>query len=115
MVDKQGQPIGRVNYGIDGGETYRFGGKNVETVEDDIIAAYDDASTGDVIAVFVNLSDYAINSNLDMQTVKWIDHDTNEIKNKCILICDGKLLDPNGVLVIKKGAAPTPSTDQKNN
>ena len=22
MVDKQGQPIGRVNYGIDGGETY---------------------------------------------------------------------------------------------
>ena len=48
-----------------------------------------------------------------MQTVKWVDHDTNEIKNKCILICDGKLLDPNGVLVIKKGAAPAQSTDQQ--
>lgn len=105
MVDTQGQPIGRVNYGIDNGETYRFGGKNVETVEDDIIASYDDASAGDVIGVFVNLKDYAINSNLEMQTVKWVDHDTNEMKNKCILICDGKLLDPNGVLIIKKGDA----------
>lgn len=104
MVDSNGQPIGRVNYGIDGAEKYRFGGKDVETVEDDIIKGYDDATTGDVVAVFVNLSDYAINSNLTMQTVKWVDHDTNEIKNKVILICDGKLVDPNGVLIIKKGA-----------
>lgn len=103
MVDGNGQPIGRINYGIDGGETYRFGGKAVETVEDDVIAAYEDADSGDVIAVFFKPSDYAINSNLEMQTVKWIDHDTNEIKNKVIMICDGKLVDPNGVLVIKKG------------
>lgn len=105
MVDSNGQPIGRVNYGIDGAENYRFGGKNVETVEDDVISAYDDAATGDVIAVFFKASDYAINSNLTMQTVKWTDHDTNEIKNKVILICDGKLIDPYGVIIIKKGAA----------
>ena len=104
MVDSNGQPIGRVNYGIDGAENYRFGGKDVETVEDDIIKAYDDASASEVVAVFVNLKDYAINSNMTMQTVKWTDHDTNEIKNKVIMICDGKLVDPNGVLIIKKGA-----------
>lgn len=104
MVDSNGQPIGRVNYGIDGDEKYRFGGKTVETVEDDVIKAYDDATTGDVVAVFVNLNDYAINSNLEMQTIKWVDHDTNEIKNKVIMLCDGKLVDPNGVLIIKKGA-----------
>lgn len=104
MVDTNGQPIGRVNYGIESGETYRFGGKNVETVEGDIIASYDDAEVGDVIGVFANLSDYAINSNLQMQVVKWTDNDTNEIKNKAILIADGKLVDPNGVLIIKKGA-----------
>lgn len=104
MEDKQGQPIGRVNYGIDGGETYRFGGKPVETVEDDIIASYETAIEGDVIAVFVNLNDYAINSNMQMTTVKWTDHDTNEVKNKVMLIVDGKLIDPNGVLIIKKGA-----------
>lgn len=102
MVDSNGQPIGRVNYGIEGDERYRFGGKTVETVEDDVIKAYDDATTGEVFAVFFNPSDYAINSNLEMQTVKWVDNDTNEIKNKVILIADGKLVDPYGVLVIKK-------------
>ena len=102
MVDSVGQPIGRVNYGIDGAEVYRFGGKTVETVEDDVIANYDDAASGDVVAVFFKASDYGINSNMEMQTVKWIDHDTNEIKNKVILICDGKLIDPNGVVIVKK-------------
>lgn len=102
MVDANGQPIGRVNYGITEGETYRFGGKEVLTVEDDVLPAYDSATSGDVVAVFIKLSDYAFNSNLQMQVVKWVDHDTNEVKNKIILICDGKLIDPNGVLLIKK-------------
>ena len=103
MVDKTGQPIGRVNYGIEGGETYRFGGKNVMTVEDELIADFETATKGTVVAVFVNWSDYAINSNMELQVVKWTDNDTNEIKNKAILIADGKLVDPNGVLIIKKG------------
>lgn len=104
MADQNGQPIGRVNYGITDGETYRFGGKEVLTVEEDVLAAYDSAEAGAVVAVFAKLSDYAINSNMQMQVVKWIDHDTNELKNKTILICDGKLVDPNGVLIIKKGS-----------
>lgn len=103
MVDKNGQPIGRVNYGIDGGETYRFMGKAVDTVEDEVIPSFDDASAGDVVAVFMNPKDYALNSNLQMTVVKWTDHDTNEVKTKAIMICDGKLVDPNGVLLIKKG------------
>ena len=103
MVDQNGQPIGRVNYGIDGEEKYRFGGKNVETVEDDVIKAYDDASAGDIVAVFFNPSDYGINSNLEMKTVKWIDNDTNEVKTKVILVCDGKLIDAHGVIIVKKG------------
>ena len=107
MVDQTGQPIGRVNYGIDGAETYRFGGKNIETVEDDILPSYDDCAEGAAFAVFIDFKDYAINSNLEMTTVKWTDHDTNEIKNKCILIADGKLVDANGVLIIKKAAAAT--------
>lgn len=105
MTDKNDQPIGRVNYGINGEESYRFGGKNVITVEDDVIAAYEDAAAGDVVAVFAELRNYAVNSNMQMQVVKWTDHDTNEVKNKVMLIADGKLLDPNGVLIIKKGSA----------
>lgn len=105
MVDSVGQPIGRVNYGIDGAENYRFGGKVVDTVEDEVIKAYDDAASGDVVAVFLKPTDYGVNSNVEMHTVKWVDNDTNEVKNKIILVCDGKLIDPNGVIIIKKGGA----------
>lgn len=110
MVDKNGQPLGRTNYGINGEETYRFMGKDVETVEDDMIASWDDAAKGDVVAVFFKGTDYAVNTNMQMTTVKWVDHDTNEVKNKCIMIVDGKLIDPNGVLIIKKGEEPASST-----
>lgn len=109
MTDTTGQPIGRVNYGIDGGETYRFGGKTVETVEEDILPDFESAAVGDAVAIFTKLSDYAINSNMEMTAVKWIDHDTNEVKNKVMVIADGKLLDPYGTLIIKKKASPTPA------
>jgi hypothetical protein len=35
---------------------------------------------------------------------RWLDHDTNQWVDKAILVADGKILDPNGVLIIKKGA-----------
>ena len=91
MEDKNGQPIGRTNYGVNGEETYRFMGKNVETVEDD------------VIAVFMNFSDYVINTNMEMQVVKWTDHDNNKIKNKCLMVVDGKVADAAGIILVKKG------------
>lgn len=103
MVDQNGQPIGRVNYGIDGGENYRFGGKHVETVEDDVVKAYDDAASGDVVAVFFNPKDYGVNSNMEMHVNKWVDRDTNTVKNQLLLICDGKLIDAAGVIIVKKG------------
>lgn len=104
MVDLQGQPIGRVNYGIDGGETYRFGGKTVETVEENVIADFDTAEAGDVVAIFVNFNDYVVNTNMQITTTRWTDNDTNEIKNKALMYVDGKLADANGVIIIKKKA-----------
>ena len=79
MEDKNGQPVGRTNYGVNGEETYRFMGKDVETVE-------------------------------EMQVVKWTDHDTNELKNKVILIVDGKIADANGFILIKKGKSKASSS-----
>ena len=108
MVDTVGQPIGRVNYGIaDGGENYRFGGKTVETVEPTLVKDFETAEAGDVVAIFVDLNDYIVNTNMQITTTRWIDNDGNEIKNKAMMICDGKLADPNGVLIIKKAANST--------
>lgn len=107
MVDAQGQPVGRVNYGITDGPQERFGGKEVIQVEDDVIAPYDDAEDDDVVGVYCNLQNYAFNSNMQMTMFRYFDHDTNEWVDKAILIADGKLLDPNGVVVVKKGAQTT--------
>lgn len=104
MVDQFGQPVGRVNYGIADAPVQRFGGKAVETVEDDVIVPYDSASAGDVVAVYMNLSDYILNSNMQMTVVTWIDHDTNKKKVKVMLICDGKAADTNGIILVKKKA-----------
>lgn len=105
MTDKNGQPIGRVNYGIAGGTQESFGGKEVIEVEDDVISNYDDAAAGDVVAIYGNLGNYAINSNMSMTMYHYIDHDKNEVVNKGLLIADGKVLDPNGFIIVKKGAA----------
>lgn len=102
MVDQNGQPVGRTNYGITGGPTYRFGGKDVETVEDDILPDYETAASGDVFAVFMNMKNYVFNSNLQMTVVQWTDHDTNQKKTKVMLICDGKAADTNGIILLKK-------------
>lgn len=110
MVDQNGQPVGRVNYGITDGPQERFGGKEVILVEDDVIAPYDDANgpvdsdPGDVIAIYANLNNYAINSNMQLALFRYFDHDTNQWVDKAIMIADGKLLDPHGVIIVRKGA-----------
>lgn len=104
MVDANGQPVGRINYGITDGPQERFGGKEVIQVKDDIITPYDDANVADVVAIYCNLNNYAFNSNMQMTLYRYLDHDTNEYVDKAILIADGKLIDPNGVVIIKKGA-----------
>lgn len=103
MVDANGQPVGRTNYGISDGPQERFGGKEVIQVEDDLISPYDDAGANEVIAIYCNLKNYAINSNLQMMMFRYFDHDSNEWVDKAILINDGKLLDPYGVVIIYKG------------
>ena len=105
MVDDNGQPVGRTNYGITDGPTYRFGGKDVETTEEDILSAYDTAADGEVVAVFMNMKNYIFNSNMTMTVVQWTDYDTNKKKTKVMLICDGRAGDTNGIILIKKGTA----------
>lgn len=104
MTDANGQPIGRVNYGINGEETYRFMGKEVLTVEDSLLPDYTSASLNAVFAIFVDLSKYGVNTNQAMTIEKWYDQKDKKYYTDGSMICDGKLLDPYGVLLIKKGA-----------
>lgn len=105
MVDANGQPIARANYGLENGPRYRFGGKDVQPVESDVLPDFDIAGAGDVVAVFMDLKNYILNSNMTMTVVNWVDHDTNKKKTKVLLICDGKAADTNGILLVKKKSA----------
>lgn len=106
MVDSNGQPIARVNYGITGSgmDEYRFMGKRVMTVSDDLLPSFDDASASEAFAVFTKPQEYAINSNMAMRSVRWVDEENNLIKNKVMTILDGKILRPWGTLILTKNA-----------
>lgn len=104
MVDNNGQPIARTNYGITGAPVRRFGGYDVLVVEPDYLPNYDTANTDDVFAIFVDLNEYVFNSNMQMTMKRYFDENTDEWIDKATLIGDGKLRDANGVLLIKKGA-----------
>ena len=105
MVDANGQPVARCNYGLNGEETYRFMGRQVLIVGDSFMKSFDDASNSDAFALFTKPSDYAVNSNMAMRAVRWTDEDNNLYKNKVQTIVDGKILRPWGTLILTKSAA----------
>ena len=104
MVDTNGQPIARANYGLETGPKYRFSGKDVQPVEADILPDFDTAEADSVVAVYMNMRDYILNSNMAMTVVTWVDNDNNKKKTKVTLICDGKAADVGGILLVKKKA-----------
>jgi len=101
MVDANGQPVARTTYGITGLQEDRFLGKEVIPVESDL-PSIDDAAVGDVFGVICKLEDYILNSNMQITYRKYYDEDTDEWISKATLICDGKLADKNGVVLLKK-------------
>ena len=105
MVDSTGQPVARVNYGLDGSIEERFLGREVIAVED-LLPSIDEASVGDVVGILVRLEDYMVNSNMAITYRRYFDENTDEWISKATMIADGKLADPNGVVLIKKKAEP---------
>lgn len=101
MVDANGQPVARTTYGINGAEQERFLGKEVIPVEE-YLPSIDDANSGDVIGIYCKLSDYMVNSNMQMTYRRYFNEDTDEWISKATMIADGKLADRNGVVLIKK-------------
>ena len=82
----------------------KLAGREVIGVETDILKDYDSAENGDVIGFYAPLEDYAINSNLQFGIRRYFDEKCNEWVTKGQVICDGKVLDPSGIVLIKKQA-----------
>ena len=82
----------------------RFFGREIALVEPDIIADFDTANQGDVIGIYWQPEEYAINENFGFSMMRYFDQETNEWVDKAIVVVDGKVLNPAGFVKILKGA-----------
>lgn len=108
MADNNNNPIFRqatgltVNDGDSRDPNGSFFGRNISLVEPDILPDFDTASDGDVIGIFWQPRDYVINENYGFTMLRYLDHETNEWVDKALTVVDGKLVNPAGVVLIKK-------------
>ena len=103
MTDQQGQPIARVNYGIAGKPERVLLGRPVVCC--DYLNSFDAASTGDVVAFVFNFKDYVLNTNYAMGVKKYEDNDTDDMVTKGVMLADGKVVDKNSLVTLKKKAS----------
>lgn len=109
MSDNNNNPIFRqaadlvVNDGDAQNPNGRFFGRAISLVEPDIIPDFDTAEQGDVVGLFWQPGEYAINENFGFQMRRYFDEETNEWVDKAITVVDGKVLNPTGFVKIIKG------------
>ena len=108
MADANNNPIFRQATGLEVNDgdmrdpNGRFFGRRISLVEPDIISDFDAASDGDVIGVFWQPEEYAINENFGFTMRRYYDEETNEWVDKALVVVDGKVLNPKGYYLIKK-------------
>ena len=108
MADSNNNPIFRqatgleVNDGDAANPNGRFFGREISLVEPDILPDFDSASSNDVIGIYWQPEEYAINENFGFTMRRYFDEETNEWVDKALVVVDGKILNPNGYWLIKK-------------
>lgn len=109
MSDANNNPVFRqatgleVNDGDFRNPNGRFFGRDIALVEPDILPDFDSASAGDVIGIFWQPEEYALNENFGFTMRRWFDEEANEWVDKALVVVDGKVLNPVGYYLIKKG------------
>lgn len=100
MTDEQGQPIARVNYGINGRPERTLLGRSV--VLNEYMSSYADTVTADTnIAFLFRPEDYVLNTNLNVTIKQYEDNDTDDMITKAVMLVDGKVVDKNSLVVMK--------------
>ena len=100
MTDSQGQPVAKVNFGIDGAPARMLFGRKVVTTE--YITDIDAAAAGTPVAIVVNPQHYVLNTAYALNMRQYIDNPTNKKVWQAVTLCDGKLADANGLVFVNK-------------
>lgn len=111
MADANNNPVFRqatgleVNDGDAVNPNGRFFGRDISLVEADILPDFDTANANDVIGIFWQPEEYAINENFGFTMRRYFDEESNEWVDKALVVVDGKVLNPTGYYLIKKSAS----------
>ena len=100
MTDKQGQPIARVNYGVNGKPERYLLGREVVLTEH--LPNFSTASANDKFAFIFDFANYDLNTNYAIGIKKYEDNDNDDQITKGIMLADGKVVDGNGLVILKK-------------
>ena len=101
LVDSNGQPIARVNYGIGGKPERILLGRTV--ICNPYMSDYAATVTEDtIVAAIFRMSDYLLNTNLQMTVKTFEDNDTDDKVTKAIMLADGKAIDTNSLVTLTK-------------
>lgn len=99
MIDTDGQPIARVNVGIDGRPEHTILGRRVEFSP--YMSAFATTVAGDtIVAAIFDFSSYVINTNYSMTIKKYIDEATDDVITKALMLVDGKTVDKNSLVTV---------------
>lgn len=103
MVDDNGQPIARINYGIGGKPERTLLGRTV--VLNEYMDSYAPTVTNDTVVAFLfNPKDYVLNTNYNMGIQRKQDWDTEDMLTKAVMAVDGKVVDKNSLVTVTKKA-----------
>ena len=104
MTDENGQPIARVNYGINGKPERSLLGRQV--ILNDYMTSLGATIANDTVVAFLfNPKDYILNTNLNMTIKRYEDNNTDDQVTKAIMLVDGKVVDKNSLVTITKKVA----------
>ena len=102
MTDAEGQPIARVNYGIGGKPERTLLGREVVLCGDYMDSFSSTLEDDKIFAFLFNFSDYTLNTNYNMGIQRKQDWDTEDLLTKAVMAVDGKVVDKNSLVTIKK-------------
>lgn len=105
MVDSDGQPVARTNYGTNGKPVYSIFGREVVLVGD-YLPSFAASVTADTIFAFIfDFKDYLWNENLGMTFRKYTDNATDDEVTVALALVDGKCVDTNSLVTLTKKKA----------
>lgn len=109
MVDTNGQPIARVNHGINGKPERTLLGREVVLYvpqANSKLGNYAETVSANTLFAFIfDFGDYTLNNNYDLGIQHKIDWDNEDHRTKAVAAYDGKVVDNGSLVTLTKASA----------